>query len=146
MPNPTTAAEDVSQIVLLYCEHCTSRGAAALSTTVKSDSFSARMEMLPCSSKVEASYVLKILEKGADGVEVVGCPVGACRFLEGTIRAEKRIEFAKKHLATIGMGAERLGMTRGADFTKDQLVAIAQKRAQVVAPLGKNPMKGGNTL
>jgi len=132
-------------VVLLYCERCTAHGVAVISTAVRSNRCSVKMEMLPCSSKIEASHLLKIIERGADGVEVVTCPLGACQFLDGNIRAEKRIECARRYLGEIGMGADRLGMTRGAELTSVKLMEIAGKRAQAAAPLGANPMKGGNT-
>jgi F420-non-reducing hydrogenase iron-sulfur subunit len=140
-----TGDEFRPHVVLLYCEHCMAEGVAAISMSPKSDGFSVKMEMLPCSSKIEPSHVLKIIEGGADGVEVVTCPVGVCQFLDGNIRAEKRIEYTRKFLVEIGMGADRLGMSRGTGLTLKDLTEIAGKRAQAAAPLGINPMKGGNT-
>lgn len=145
MPKDNGGNDSTARVVVLYCEHCTAPGAAAISTSVRSAVLDARMEMLPCSSKVEASYLLKILENGADGVELVTCPLGACRCLDGNVRAEKRVEYARGLLKTIGMGADRLGMTRGAALTFNQLNDLASQRAQAVDPLGTNPMKGGNT-
>ena len=145
MSKGTGVNNPTPDVVLLYCEHCTAPGVAAISTSMKGAGFNAKLEMLPCSSKVETSYLLKILENGADGIELVTCPLGACRCLDGNVRAEKRVEFAKKNLATIGMGADRLGITRGACLTFNQLKDLAGQRAQAVTPLGINPMKGGHT-
>ncbi len=130
-------------IVVLYCRQCVADEFAPPSS-VSGAGFVARFVMIPCSSKVEASYVLKILAEGADGVEVVACPDKKCQFLVGNIRAEKRIGYARNLLEEIKMGAERLGMTKGEGLSETQLTDIAEKRAGQIKPLGPNPMKGEN--
>ena len=99
--------------------------------------------MMPCSSKVEIPHVLRILEQGADGVELVACPQDRCRFLVGSLRAEKRIERASGLLDEIRMGGARLGLSRRAKLAAEDLVALAAARAEAVRPLGPNPMKKG---
>jgi coenzyme F420-reducing hydrogenase delta subunit len=103
--------------------------------------FKCRFLMMPCSSKVEVSHVLKILAEGADGVQVVGCKKDHCRFLVGSTMAEKRIEHARKLLDESLMGADRVGMDRGENLTFQELIGIAAERAKAVRPLGANPMK-----
>lgn len=129
-------------IVVLYCERCTAKEPATPSAPARTVGFSVRMEMLPCSSKVEVSHVLKIIEHGADGVEVVCCPPGACQCIDGNVRAEKRIDYAGKLLDQVGMGRDRLGITHGAALSAGDLAGVAKARAQAVGPLGANPMKG----
>ena len=48
---------------------------------------------LPCSGKVNLLYLLKAIETGADGVLVVSCRLGDCRYLQGNYRAQKRVHF-----------------------------------------------------
>jgi coenzyme F420-reducing hydrogenase delta subunit len=45
---------------------------------------------LPCSGKADILYLTKAFETGADGVAVLTCPEGECRYLEGNLRARKR--------------------------------------------------------
>ncbi len=54
--------------------------------------------------------LLQAFVDGADAVMVAGCEVGSCHFLEGNIRAKKRIELAKKKLEEIGINPEKLEM------------------------------------
>ncbi len=128
-------------VVVLYCQNCVAESvdAAALSKDVSR--FKLRLVVMPCSSKVEASHVLKLLDEGADGVLVVGCPENQCRFLVGSTMAEKRIEYARGLLHEIRMGADRLGMERGDRLSAAQLTELAERRAAAVRPLGPNPMK-----
>jgi len=130
------------EIVLLYCRNCLAKDSGPVGNVASNSKFSARLVMLPCSSKVEASQVLKILAQGADGVEVVGCPEKQCRFLIGNTRAEKRIEYARQLLGKIKFDMDRLGMDRGENLSLSQLISLAEKRANAVMNIGPNPMKG----
>ena len=70
------------------------------------------MVSLPCSGKVNLLYLLKAFEKGADGVLLVTCGDGDCRFLEGNLRAKKRSEAVDALLAEIGLGRGRMRVVR----------------------------------
>ena len=99
--------------------------------------------MMPCSSKIEVPYVLKILESGADAVEIVACPEKSCQYLVGSLRAEKRVEYIRGLLKKIGYASERVGITRKILQTPEELIKLAEIRADEVRPLGINPMKKG---
>jgi len=101
--------------------------------------------MLPCSSKVEIPHLLSILENGTDGVEVVACPEQRCRFLVGSLRVEKRIQYTGSLLEEIRMGRDRIGLSRAQELSGEELVQLAVKRAAVVKKLRPNPMKRGET-
>ncbi len=62
---------------------------------------------LPCSGKIDILYLTKAFEKGADGVAVVTCKEGECRYLEGNLRARKRVEAVEELLEEIGLGNGR---------------------------------------
>ena len=96
--------------------------------------------MMPCSSKIEVPYVLKILERGADAVEVVACPADGCQFLVGSLRTEKRIDYVRGLLDEIHVGAERVGISRGPGLSVKDLAALAASRAEAIRSLGPNPM------
>jgi len=63
---------------------------------------------LPCSGKATIPYLLKALEKGADGVVVCTCPEPQCKHLEGNLRASKRAEAVDALLDEIGFGKGRV--------------------------------------
>ena len=62
---------------------------------------------LPCSGKIDILYLTKAFETGADGVAVVTCQQGECRYLEGNLRARKRAEVIEELLVEIGLGNGR---------------------------------------
>ncbi len=104
---------------------------------------SVRAVMMPCSSKIEVPYIIKILESGAEAVEIVACPEKSCKMLTGSLRAEKRVEYIHNLLEKIGYCPERVGISRKLSQKADELIKIAGARAEAVRPLGPNPMKTG---
>lgn len=65
---------------------------------------------LPCSGKLDIRYLTKAFETGADGVAVVTCKPGECRYLEGNLRARKRVEAVDTLLDEIGLGKGRMAV------------------------------------
>ncbi|MGA1865394.1 MAG: hydrogenase iron-sulfur subunit [bacterium] len=141
MVNIKGHAEFEPDVVVLYCQHCLAQNEEAKKKPGSVSGFNPRLLMMPCSSKVEISHVLKILSEGADAVQVVGCKTDNCRFLVGSLMAEKRIEHTRRLLDESLMGADRLGMKRGENLTFNELLSFAEERAKAVKALGPNPMK-----
>jgi len=132
----------VPQIVVLYCRQCIADDTDAAEAAKSVAGIDPRFVMMSCSSKIEPSHLLKLLDQGADGVAVVGCPQDRCRFLVGNTMAEKRIEYTRGLLDKIGMGAERVAMERGTGLSAAQLAEVAERRAAAVKALGPSPMRG----
>ena len=130
------------EIVALYCRQSLDAEERPQEGARQAQGFSARLVMLPCSSKVEAYQMLKIVEQGADGVLLVACPEKACRFLVGSLKAERRLTRASQLLGQVNMGAGRVALKRAADLTIADILALAGQLAEQVKTLGQNPMKG----
>ncbi len=82
---------------------------------------------LPCSGRIEALHLMRALEAGADKVFLVTCPIGACRYQEGNLRARKRLEFAQKLLEEIGFEPERFELVNAASLGPTSIDAIAHE-------------------
>jgi coenzyme F420-reducing hydrogenase delta subunit len=78
--------------------------------------------LLPCSGKIDILYLTKAFETGADGVAVVMCPEGECRYLEGNLRARKRAEAVDALLEEIGLGKGRVAVIQMKDGGAGQAV------------------------
>jgi coenzyme F420-reducing hydrogenase delta subunit len=118
-----------------------SEDAEVTTSAEQASGFSLQSVMMPCSSKIETSYVLKILGRGVDAVEVVVCPPERCRFLVGSLRAGKRIAYIRGLLDEAHIGAERVGISHGSRLSAEQLMDLAASRARAARDLGPNPIK-----
>jgi len=63
---------------------------------------------LPCSGKMDILYLVKSFETGADGVVLLTCAENKCRYLEGNLRAPRRIDEVNSLLEEAGVGSGRL--------------------------------------
>ena len=90
-------------IVLFYCANALD-AAALRKNAGEAGADDIKTVSLPCSGKVNLLYLLKAFEKGADGVMLVTCHHGDCKFIEGNLRAQKRAEAVDALLDESGLG------------------------------------------
>ena len=96
---------------------------------------------IPCTGKVDLIHLLRTFEKGADGVYVVGCMEGECRYNNGNIRARKRVEQAQQILESIGIGGERVQIYNLSSSEAPRFVHIAKEMTEKITDMGPNPIK-----
>ena len=96
---------------------------------------------MPCTGKTDIRYVLEAFEQGADGVYIVGCPIGNCHHVRGNERARIRVDKAKALLDEIGIGSERLEMHFVSGGMGETFAQIAQEMTDRVRILGPSPVK-----
>jgi len=129
------------QIVAFSCHYC-AYGAADLAGVMRLQyPPSIRIIKLPCSGTVDVLHILKAFENGADGVFVAGCLEGTCHYLEGNIRAKKRVAYAKGILEEIGLGKDRLEMFFMSAAQGPQFAAVAREITEQIKQLGPSPLK-----
>jgi coenzyme F420-reducing hydrogenase delta subunit len=100
------------KIVFFYCSNSLDTDALRQSSR-KMGNDEIKTVSLPCSGKVNLLYLLKAFENGADGVILITCNRGECRFLEGNLRAHKRAEAVDAMLEEIGLGRGRMRVVQG---------------------------------
>jgi F420-non-reducing hydrogenase iron-sulfur subunit len=100
-----------------------------------------RIIRVPCTGKVDVLHILRAFEKGADGVYVVGCMEGDCRFETGNLRARVRVEQAKVILDAIGVGGERTKMFNLSSSEGPRFAEIASEMTEKIKEMGPNPVK-----
>jgi F420-non-reducing hydrogenase iron-sulfur subunit len=142
MSNKTQSPNRDIEVVVLYCQHGLSDDAKGSDWSQQSTDVSVKAVMMACSSKIEVPYILKILQAGADAVEIVACPEKSCKFLIGSRRAEKRIEYIQGLLEKIGYEPQRVGISRKLAQSPEKLIELAKARADAVRSFDTNPMKG----
>ena len=85
------------------------------------------LRSFPCSGRIEVADILRAFENDAEAVLVAGCEKGSCHNHSGSLRAEKRVEMARKILEEIGMEPERVQMAFVPRLDTGALVAAAKR-------------------
>jgi coenzyme F420-reducing hydrogenase delta subunit len=97
-----------NQTPKIYLFHCaTSYDQAELMRSCSQQSDEIKMISLPCSGKLDILYLTKAFDTGADGVAIMICKEGECRYMEGNMRAIKRAQAIDALLQEAGLGRGR---------------------------------------
>ena len=94
---------------------------------------------MACSSMTKDIFLLKAFEAGADAVLVFACPEKLCRYVEGGIRARKRIEWTKHLLDEIGIDGRRLAIFNTDIKDREAAAKIIRETIELINELGTNP-------
>ena len=95
------------KISLFYCSNNLS-SEVFLKSTELNKKYTIKLLSLSCSGRLNIQYLLKAIEAGADGVVLVICPQEACQFLEGNLRAKKRVLAVNSILKETGYENDRV--------------------------------------
>ena len=131
-----------SKVTIFHCINVFGEG-DALPAAAAADNVEINFVKMPCSSMVKDVFLLRAFEAGADVVAVLVCAEGACRYVEGNLRAKKRVKWVKALLDEIGLDGRRLALfnvTAGDTRTAERLIREAHSLA---AALGANPAAAG---
>jgi F420-non-reducing hydrogenase iron-sulfur subunit len=105
----------------------------------ESEDYEVKSIKLPCSSMTSELFLLKAFEAGADAVLVLVCPEGSCRYLEGNVRAAKRVNRIKSMLDAIGLDGCRLNIYNIPHGDQSSVDKIMDKTLADLKELGPNP-------
>ena len=129
-------------VILAFCCHYCAYAAADLAGSMRLQyPGNVRVLRLPCTGKLEVNYILAAFERGVDGVIVAGCLEGGCHFLEGNLRARKRVERARQILGEIGLEPERLEMFNLSSAEGPRFAAIVTEMHARLMRLGPSPLR-----
>jgi len=128
------------RIIAFCCYYCAYSAADLAGSMRLQYPANVRLIELPCSGKIEHNLLLTAFEEGADGVYVAGCMEGDCHFLQGNVRARKRVEYVKKLLDTLGIGGERLEMYNLSSSMGPRFAEIAREMTDRIRALGPSPL------
>ena len=129
-------------VILAFCCHYCAYAAADLAGSMRLEyPANVRVLKLPCTGKIEVDHVLAAFERGVDAVIVAGCLEGGCHFLEGNLRARRRVERAKGILEEIGLEPERLEMYNLSSAEGGRFAEIVTEMTERVGELGPSPLR-----
>ncbi|MBF0551897.1 MAG: hydrogenase iron-sulfur subunit [Deltaproteobacteria bacterium] len=110
-------------IIAFVCNWCTYTAADLAGTSRLSYPPNVRMIRMMCTGMVDPKYVIKALLEGADGVLISGCHPGDCHYINGNLKARRRVKLLKEILPKFGFDQRRIkltwiGASEGIDFAK----------------------------
>ena len=124
------------KIVAYCCDFCAFAAADLAGAMRVQYPPSVRIIRLPCTGKVDAIHLMKAFEEGADGVFVAGCLEGQCHYLEGNLRARKRVAYVKRLLAEVEVEPERVEMFNLSSAMGGRFAEIVEEMTQRIKELG----------
>ncbi len=97
-----------NRIPKIYLFHCaTSYDQGELLKSYSPKDCKIKIVSLPCSGKLDILYLTKAFDIGADGAAILICKEGECRYMEGNMRAKKRVQAVDELMEEAGLGKGR---------------------------------------
>lgn len=128
-------------IVAFCCHYCAYTAADMAGSKRLCYPPNVKIVRVPCSGRVDAIYIMKALENGADGVYVAGCLEGDCHFKNGNIKAAQRVAHVKRLLEEIGIDGDRVEMVSMSAGMGERFAQIATDFTERMRKLGRSPVR-----
>ena len=124
------------KIVGFFCNWCSYRAADLAGTARIKHAPNVRIIRVMCSGRVDPTFVLKALARGADGVLVAGCHPGECHYLEQNYKALRRFHMLKHALRAFGVDEDRVRLVWASAAEGQQLADAIDRMVADVRELG----------
>ena len=125
-------AGDGKRLVVFSCGH--HAPAALWGGSTNGRPAGAKEIYLPSMSRLDVADIVHAFEAGADGVLVLACESGTCRYPEVDVRLRKRVAQARELLGEVGIAAERIELREGvAGDAEGTSTAISDMAARLSA-------------
>ncbi|MDY0389384.1 MAG: hydrogenase iron-sulfur subunit [Desulfobulbus oligotrophicus] len=95
-----------------------------------------RMVRVPCAGRIDRAMLLKAFAQGADGVALVGCEPGTCRYGSGSTNSLQNTDDVQRILDIMGLGRERLCFGAFLPEESEELLSFLQNFADEINVLG----------
>jgi len=95
---------------------------------------------VPCTGRVDIIHILNAIEDGADGVYVAGCLEGECHYIEGNLKAGRKVKYVRKTLEELGIEPGRVEMYNLSSAQGAKFARIANEMVARIKELGPTPV------
>ena len=99
-----------------------------------------KMIRIPCSGRITKALLLRSFEMGADGVLLLGCKPGSCRYGSGTHSARDNTSETCRILDLMGIGAQRLQLGSMLPDAPQALLDFLKDFTNRIRKLGRSPV------
>lgn len=122
--------------LVFACNWCSYAGADLAGVSRMQYPSNIRIIRTMCSGRLDPEFVLNALQKGIDGVMILGCHPGDCHYVEGNLKAEKKFQMTKHLLDALGVEPERIRLecvsasegTKFAELVKEFIITLKKLR------------------
>ena len=134
------------KIIVMVCNWCTYTAADLAGTSRLAYPANVRLVRLMCTGMIDVKYILKAFLDGAEGVFIGGCHPGDCHYLNGNLKARKRVAGVRTIIEQFGFESERLrlqwiGASEGPEFQRNMTDFV-----EAVKALGPSPVRDAVVL
>jgi len=112
------------KVIVFACRWCALIGADGAGKKRVQLPLDFRVIPVECAARVEPDSIIRAFSYGIEGVGVLGCHLGGCRYHNANHRAIKRLDLLKKLLATVGIDSGRLLTSFGTGHEYHQFAGI----------------------
>lgn len=125
-------------IVAFCCNWCSYAGADLAGTSRMSYPPNVRIIRVPCSSRVNPSFIIRAFQRGADGVLVAGCHPGDCHYHSGNYHTRRRFTLLREMLNYLGIEPERFQVRWISGSEGAKFAAVMNDITEQIRSLGPN--------
>ena len=126
------------KIVAFCCNWCSYAGADLAGSSRLSYPAEVKIIRIPCSCRLNPTFILKAFQRGADGVILCGCHPGDCHYTSGNYFARRRMTTLFSMLNYLGIEKDRtrvewVSAAEGARFSQ-----VMNDFVKKITELGEN--------
>ena len=137
----TTVTEFEPLIIGFCCNWCSYAGADLAGTSRYEYPPNIRIIRVMCTQMIPPWLVVDALTKGADGVMITGCHPGDCHYIDGNLKAQRRVEALAVMLQDMGLEPERLKLEWVSAGEGEKFARVVREFTDNIRKLGPNQFK-----
>jgi F420-non-reducing hydrogenase iron-sulfur subunit len=128
-------------IIGFCCNWCSYAGADLAGTSRYEYPPNIRLIRIMCTQMIPPWLVVDALTKGADGVLITGCHPGDCHYVDGNLKAQRRVDALSVMLQDMGLEPERLKLEWVSAGEGEKFARVVREFTNDVRKLGPNQFK-----
>ncbi len=128
-------------IVAFLCNWCTYTAADLAGTSRLVYPANVKIIRMMCSGMVDPKYVVKAFLEGADGVLIGGCWPGDCHYINGNMKARRRVALLHEVIDQFGIDQERLWLRWVAASEGNMFAEVVEEMTKKLNEMGPNPLR-----